>query len=261
MGPGETWFHFIPGLTRFTESLQHAMGNGWIFGTEHTSDPAMHHVVMSVAVTAFLIVLGVKYRAALAATKDGGIVPARAFGFRAVVETICDTAIDMMSGIMGPKAARDFLPLIGTMAFFILFSNLFGLVPGLAASTDTLSTTAACAVVIFVATHWYGTKINGWNHWKHLFGPVLWLAPLMFVIEIVSHLARPVSLSLRLMGNMVGDHSVLLIFLGLVPILLPVPIMALGLLVCVVQALVFCLLSVVYIGLAIEQHDEHVEAH
>ena len=114
----------------------------------------------------------------------------------------------------------------------------------------------------FLAYNYWGIRQHGLvAHLKHFAGPILWLAPLMIPIEIISHLARPLSLSLRLMGNMVGDHSVLVIFLGLVPLLVPVPIMVLGTIVCIVQALVFCLLSVVYIGLAIEHHDEHAEAH
>ncbi len=260
MQANETWFHLIPGVSEATTKLQHAVGHGWL-GADHASSASMHHVVMGLFVMGFVVVLGMKYKGAIAKAGDGGVIPARAFGARALVEVICDAALGMMAGIMGEKAARQFLPLIGTLAFFILFANLFGLVPGFLSATDTLSTTAACAVIVFVATHWYGTKVNGLAHWKHLMGPVWWLAPLMLPIEIISHLARPLSLSLRLMGNMVGDHSVLVIFLGLVPLLVPVPILVLGTIVCIVQALVFCLLSVVYIGLAIEHHDEHGEAH
>ena len=117
------------------------------------------------------------------------------------------------------------------------------------------------AGLVFLATHYYGLREQGFGHIKHMFGPVAWLAPLIFVIELISHLARPVSLSVRLAGNMIGDHKALSIFLGLVPFLIPVPIMALGLIVCLVQTLVFCLLSTVYIGLAIEHHPEEEHAH
>ena len=91
-------------------------------------------------------------------------------------------------------------------------------------------------------------------------GPVLVLAPLVLVIETISHIARPVSLGLRLAGNMIGDHKAVSIFLGLVPILVPIPLLGLGIIVCLVQTLVFCLLSTVYIGMAIEHHD-HAEGH
>ena len=90
-----------------------------------------------------------------------------------------------------------------------------------------------------------------------MMGPMLFLAPLVFPIELISHLARPLSLTLRLFGNMVGDHTVLTIFLGFGILLVPLPVMFLGTIVCVVQTLVFCLLSVVYISMAIEDLHEH----
>src|SRR5262249_44802056 len=113
-----------------------------------------------------------------------------------------------------------------------------------------------------VTTHIYGLKENGINHIKHLFGPIPWLAPLMFPIELISHMARPLSLGIRLMANMMADHLVLTIFLGLLPgalalfIPIPLPMYLLGTIVVVVQTLVFCLLSTVYISMAIE-HTEH----
>lgn len=112
------------------------------------------------------------------------------------------------------------------------------------------------ALLVFFATHIYGIKEHGMAHIKHMAGPVLVLAPLIFVIELISHLARPLSLSLRLAGNMIGDHKALAIFLGLVPIAVPIPILALGMIVCIVQTLVFCLLSAVYVGMAIEHAEE-----
>jgi F-type H+-transporting ATPase subunit a len=171
-----------------------------------------------------------------------------------------------MSDIMGKKAARYFLPLIGTCAFFILFSNALGLVPGFLPATDNFNTTLGAGLIIFSATHIYGLKENGMGHVAHLFGP--WLGPLglplnilMFLIECISHVARPVSLGIRLMANMTADHMVLTIFLGLLPAVLwwipiPLPMYLLGTIVVVVQTLVFCLLSTVYIAMAIE-HSEH----
>jgi F-type H+-transporting ATPase subunit a len=175
---------------------------------------------------------------------------------------VVGTAYRMMSDIMGAKAARHFLPLIGTCAFFILLSNLVGLVPGFLPATDNFNTTIVLGLVIFVVTHIYGLKENGWLHVKHFFGPIWWLAPLMVVIELISHIARPLSLAIRLMANMMADHMVLTIFCGLLPAVLfwvpiPLPMYLLGTLVAVVQTLVFCLLSTVYIAMAIE----HAEAH
>jgi F-type H+-transporting ATPase subunit a len=259
VGSHETWFHLIPGVRSLTAKLAELVGPGWKDG--HAADPSMHHFVMGAFVIALLLYMGMRYKKHLSAAPDGGVIPETRFNARSLVEIICDTTLGMSAGVMGEKAAKDFLPLIGTMAFFILFANLLGLVPGFLAATDNLSVTAGCAVIIFFATHIYGTKVNGINHWKHLMGPVWWLAPLMLPIEIISHLARPLSLALRLMGNMTGDHKVLLLFLGLVPLIAPMPIIVLGMIVCVVQALVFCLLSVVYIGLAIEDHSHEEAAH
>jgi F-type H+-transporting ATPase subunit a len=105
-------------------------------------------------------------------------------------------------------------------------------------------------------THVYGVKEHGLAYFKHFLGPTPALAPLMLPIEIVSHIARPISLTLRLMGNMVADHKVVFSFFMLVPILVPMPFMLLGLLVCLVQAIVFCTLTMVYLSMAVE-HEEH----
>ena len=257
MGPHDTWFHLIPGVREAEHSIAHAMGKGLLGHEVH----GLGHVMMAIFVFALLGYLGVRYKGAIAASGDNGVIPANKLNARGLMEVVLDATMGMMTPIMGEKAAKSFLPMIGTLAFFILFSNLMGLVPGFLPSTDTLSTTAAAASIVFVATHVYGLKVNGIEHIKHLMGPVWWLAPLMFPIEVISHLARPLSLSLRLMGNMVGDHKVLGIFLTLisVPLFIPIPIIMLGIIVCVVQTLVFCLLSIVYIGMAIEEHGH--EAH
>ncbi len=256
MGEHDTWFHLLPGAKNLEHTLAGLAGKGWVFGEELHGTP---HIFMSVFVFAIVVFLALRYRAAVASAGDDGIVPERRFNARMLVETIAGATLGMMSGVMGEKAAKRFLPLIGTLAFFIFFCNIMALIPGFLPATDTLTTTMACAAIIFVATHVYGLQANGFGHIKHLMGPVWWLAPLMFVIEVVSHLARPLSLALRLMGNMVGDHKVLGLFLTLVPLLVPLPIMVLGIIVCTVQTLVFCLLSVVYIGMAIETHHEEGE--
>lgn len=261
MGPHDTWFHLIPGVKAAEASATGAMGNRFVSG--HAVDDGLGHVMMALWVVALLVFLASAYKKALAKTADAGVVPSRKLDARGLVDVLCDAAMGIMVPVMGPAAARKFLPMIGTLGFFILFSNLMGLVPGFVPATDKLSTTLACSVIVFVATHWYGLKANGMGHIKHMMGPVWWLAPLMLVIETISHIVRPLSLALRLMGNMVGDHMVLGIFLGLVPLLVPIPILMLGAIVCVVQALVFCLLSVVYIGMAIEDqhHEEHGDDH
>ncbi len=195
---------------------------------------------------------------------SAAVVPDDRLTVPTFAELFTGGVLDLMTTVMGREAAKYFLPLIGTCAFVIFFSNVLGLVPGFLPPTDNLNTTAAMAIIIFVATHVYGIKKQGlWNYLKHFAGPILALAPLIFVIELVSHVVRPVTLSIRLTANMFADHAVLGAFLGLsaAAFFLPFPIAVyfLGCIVVTVQTLVFCLLSMVYIGAAIEDHahDHH----
>src|SRR6185503_2683227 len=129
-------------------------------------------------------------------------------------------------------------------------------IPGFLPPTSTLKTNLAMSVLVFLLSHVFGVREHGLKYFKHFLGPIWWLSPLMLPIELISHIARPVSLSLRLMGNMLADHKVVMSFFALIPIVVPLPFLLLGLLVCVIQALVFTSLAMVYIGMAIE-HEEH----
>jgi F-type H+-transporting ATPase subunit a len=226
--------------------------------------PGIQHIYAAILVLCLIAIVAVTTDTSIRNAKD--LLPAGKLTVRNFVELIVGAAYGMMSDIMGKKAARYFLPLIGTCAFFILFSNALGLIPGFSPPTDNFNTTLACGILVFITTHVYGLKENGLAHIKHFFGP--WLGPLglplnilMFFIELISHIARPLSLGIRLMANMTADHLVLGIFCGLLPAFLffvpvPLPMYLLGSLVVVVQTLVFCLLSTVYIAMAIE-HAEH----
>ena len=153
------------------------------------------------------------------------------------------------------EEGKQFLPFITTLAIYIFFSNALGLIPGFTAATSNLNSTAALAIIVFIYYNYIGIKKHGFAYIKHFMGPVWWLAPLMFPIEIISHLARPFSLAIRLFANMFGDHSVFLVFLGILPFFLPLPIMALGLFVCFVQTLIFVMLAIVYLaGAVAEEH-------
>ena len=266
MPHGESWFSLLP----FHERLLHAAHKlGWPFNEEGVTwyahaTPGIQHIYVALFVLALLAIVAVVTDTSIRnAGKD--LLPHDKLTIRNFAELFVGVAYQMMSDIMGAKPARYFLPLIGTCAFFIFFSNVLGLIPGFLPATDNLNTTLACGVIIFVATHIYGLKENGFNHIKHLFGPIIgWKAAplmlLMFVIEVISHFVRPLSLGIRLMANMTADHMVLTIFLGFAGSLffipLPLPVYLLGTLVVVVQTLVFCLLSTVYIAMAIE-HAEH----
>jgi len=231
------------------------------------------HVFTALLVLVIIVAMALVVRGKVADVK-AALIPDPKLSARTIAELLTEAAMGLMGDLMKPKEVKYFLPLIGTCAFFILFSNLLGLVPMFAPPTATLNTTAACAVVIFITTHIYGVKAHGAKYILHFFGPVvpsrttpfyaipfiLILMALMFVIEIISHLARPLSLSVRLMGNMFADHTVVAIFtvlVPMVPLIVPVPVMLLGVFVCFVQTLVFCLLSIIYISLAIEHAEEH----
>jgi F-type H+-transporting ATPase subunit a len=173
-------------------------------------------------------------------------------GLQNLMESIVSGISNLIEETMGPKGMAYF-PLLATFALFILVSNLIALIPGFYPPTANLNTNAALALTVFVMTHVIGFKEHGIGYLKHFMGPILALAPLIFIIEVIGHLARPLSLSLRLFGNMYGHEIVLMIFIALVPFLLPVPMMLMGVLVAFIQTFVFTLLAMIYIAGALEE--------
>lgn len=168
------------------------------------------------------------------------------------VELIVEELERLMDATMGPKG-RKYFPLIATLALFILVSNLISLIPGFAPPTANINTNAALALTVFAMTHIIGVREHGLSYLKHFTGPIWWLAPIMLPIELIGHLSRPLSLSLRLFGNMYGHEVVLMIFFALAPIVVPVPMIVLGVLVALIQSFVFTLLSMIYIAGALEE--------
>jgi F-type H+-transporting ATPase subunit a len=261
MPHGESWFNLLPFFGTVEEAaagLSAPVNDDGVTWIAH-GPIGVQHVFGLALVLLILVLMGLITRVALSDTKRA-LVPEDKLTVRTFVELFVSTTYGMMADIMGKKAAKFFLPLIGTCAFVILVSNLLGLVPGFTPPTDSLNTTVAMSLVIFFSTHIFGLKENGLGYLKHFLGPVLLLAPLFLVIEIISNLARPLSLSIRLMANMFADHQVLSQVSALVRWLVPVAPMMLGFMVCIVQTLVFCILSTVYISMAIAHH-EHEEAH
>lgn len=185
---------------------------------------------------------------AIAATRGMKIYPNKV---QSIMEVIVSGVKDLLLDTMGPHG-MVFFPLIATLALFILTSNLIGLVPGFESPTANMNTNAAMAIVVFVLTHVMGVKIHGVKYIKQFTGPVWWLIPLMLPIELVGHIARPVSLTMRLFGNIQGGHIVVAVLFLLVPFLLPLPIIILKILISFIQTLVFCLLAMMYIGGAME---------
>jgi F-type H+-transporting ATPase subunit a len=159
---------------------------------------------------------------------------------------------DFMIGITGEEGRFAF-PLIATLGFFILVSNYMGMIPGFFSPTANINTTAACALIVVVFTHIIGVKFHGAKYIKHFMGPVWWLTPLIMPIEIIGHIARVLSLSIRLFGNVFGEELVLGILMFLAGLYLaPLPMMFLGLFTGFIQAFIFCLLSMMYFAGAIE---------
>ncbi|NOY53727.1 MAG: F0F1 ATP synthase subunit A [Deltaproteobacteria bacterium] len=187
------------------------------------------------------------------ATSNLALVPS---GLQNFFESVLEMVLNFMAEIMGEKNARRFLPMIGTFALFVFVSNVMDVFPGMGSATSNLNITVACALIVFFSVHIFGIKEHGFKYLKHFMGPVPWLAPLMFPIEIIGHLARPLSHSLRLFGNIFGEDVLLAILAGLVPFLVPVPILGLMIFTSTVQTFVFVLLAILYIQGAVE-HGEH----
>ncbi|MBC7793642.1 MAG: F0F1 ATP synthase subunit A, partial [Clostridia bacterium] len=208
--------------------------------------------------------LAVSTKADIARSKNGGIIPEPKVTLRNLVEMALEALYGQARSIIGETEARRYFPVIAMLALFIFVSNVIGLFPGFASPTSNWNTTFACSIFVFLYYNFHGLRVNGLMHIGHMANPTgMWwgwfLAPLMFPIEVVSNLARPFSLGVRLSANMMGDHAVLMAFHGLVPILLALPFMGLGLMVCVIQTLVFCLLTMIYIALSVQEshHDDH----
>jgi F-type H+-transporting ATPase subunit a len=179
-------------------------------------------------------------------------------------EVVIEGFLGLLDQMIG-RQGRQFLPLVGTAGLFILTSNLLANIPGFQPPTANWNTTIALAVTVFISYNYFGIRKHGLrNYLKHFCGPIWWLAPLMFPIEFIGHLARPVSLSIRLFGNIFGEESVVTILLGLSWLIMPYLIwlgvmLPLSLFTAAVQTFVFIMLTMVYIAGAVE--EGHGEEH
>jgi F-type H+-transporting ATPase subunit a len=215
------------------------------------------HVFMATAVVAMVIIAGLIARMQLNAAKkreDEGLVPDAKLTFRNFFEILAEKLYGLAVNVMGKHGAEKYFPIVGALFIFIFASNLIGMIPGLLPPTDNLNTTFALGLFVFLYYNYVGLRENGIGYLKHFAGPILWLSPLMLIVEIASHVFRPISLGLRLRGNIMGDHVVLGIFNNLVPYGVPAIFYGIGLFVALVQAFVFCLMTMVYISLS-ASHD------
>ena len=179
-------------------------------------------------------------------------------GVQNVVETIAEAMHSLVMDNLGHDWGEKFFPLIATLFMYILVGNFFGLIPGFFSPTANINMTASMAVPVFLATHYYGMRVHGFHYIKHFLGPIrsifaLPLMALMFCIEVISHLARPLTLSVRLFGNMIAKHIILIVLALLAPLIIPVGILGLGVVVSTVQAFVFTLLTTLYLAGAVEE--------
>jgi len=205
----------------------------------------------------FLMLLGVVVRRELAAAGADAVIPPERLTPRNFVEILLEGIAALMRHTIGPTWPK-YLPLVGTLGLFILVSNLMGLVPGLGGPTSYVETNLSWALMSFTVAEYAAFREQGFKQYlSHMAGPIWWLWPLMLLIEIVSHMSRMVSLTLRLTGNMFADHTLVAVFLsfGVIQWVLPWVFMGLGLFVAFVQAFIFAFLTIIYIGQAVE--DAH----
>jgi F-type H+-transporting ATPase subunit a len=253
---------------RLTNQAEHSIFGArrweWVmFGETHYS---LIHVAAAVITVVFLIFATYRWRREVLHGKTEGIVPPREWHLPAMLNNFVSATYNMTADVMGDDNAKKWLPLVGTLALFIFVNNIQGLIPGLLPATDTLKTNLALALMVFVIYNVVGLYNSGLHYLAHFAGPSFklgslpkfpWLFPLMVPIEVAHHFSRPVSLSLRLMGNILADHKVVGAVLVLVPLLVPVPFLLLGVLVAIIQTVIFTLLTVIYIAVASEHAQEH----
>jgi F-type H+-transporting ATPase subunit a len=217
-----------------------------------------HHLIPNYLVMTLLIVLGYLVLGLVMRSRLSVENPSK---FQIVLEDLVSAVAGLLDQWLGPKGRR-FLPLVGALGFYILAGNYLGLIPGFMAPTSNINVTLGCALTTWVYYHLQGIMAHGpISYIKHFAGPPgspAWMIPIMFPIEIISHFSRILSLSLRLFGNIFGEELVIIILASLVPFIVPLPMMFLGLLTATLQALIFAILTMVYLGgaVAVEHHDE-----
>ncbi len=207
------------------------------------------HTFTALFIMVFLVVLAFVARRSLART-ESSVIPGEGLSLRNLAELLVEFVSWLSESIIGPKGIR-YVPLFGSFFLFILIANLSGLIPGFLPPTNNLNTTLGLGIVSFFAYNYFGWREHGAGYIKQFMGPVIFLAPFFLILEGISHLVRPLSLGLRLFGNIFGDHLVVEIFTELTKVGVPVLFYMLGALVSLIQAFVFTLLSVIYVAMAV----------
>jgi F-type H+-transporting ATPase subunit a len=226
-----SWFHLIPALREYPD-----------------------HVLTGGLCTILIVIFSLTARV-VAGTPEEALIPSTKPTLRGFFEVVVENLTAFVDSVI-VHDGEIYVALIGSLFLYIFLNNVLGLFPGLNPATDNLNTTLSVGIFSFLLYNFEGVRHHGFAYLKHFLGPIWWLAWLMLPIELISHIVRPLSLGLRLFGNMTGDHTVLSIFLDLIPLGVPMIFYALGLFVCFVQAFVFSLLSMVYLSMA-TAHDDH----
>lgn len=254
--PGHsTWLTFIlAGLKENLSSHAEIIGESVINGHAPTW-MSFEPIVAALFVAVIILALAWLARQRLA-NVDQTVIPDDRLTLRTFMEIFLGYFYDLAKSMMGSERAKKYFPIIGASAIFVFFSNVLALLPGMPVATSNLNITLGCALVVFIVFNVYGLKVNGWGYIKHLAGPAWYLAWLVLPIELISLCVRPITLAVRLMLNMSVDHLILGIFVSLVALVIPVPLMVLGCLIVLIQTLVFTLLTTIYISLATE-HEHH----
>lgn len=208
-----------------------------------------HVATLSIA-SVLAIGSGVYARSSLG-VGDAAVTPASKLSIRGIFELLTEFISGQVISVIGAQG-KKFVPFYTAVFTFVLLNNLIGILPGMTPATENINTTFAFGVLMFLFYNITGIRSQGVVHYlQHFAGPIILLAPLMFVIEIISHCVRPFSLGLRLANVLTADHQVLGVFLDLVPVGIPIIFYVMGIFVAFVQAFVFTLLSMVYVSLAL----------
>lgn len=217
---------------------------------------APEHIVMCGVVTLILTALALVVRSRISVENPGKL--------QLVLEDIVGFVVGQLRGYVGEKGLQ-FLPLVGTIFLFIFTANMIGKIPGLISPTASLNTTLGCALTVWIYYHIQGIRAQGIGpyllHFAAPPGAPVWMAPIMLPIEVISHLSRILSLSLRLFGNIFGEEMVVLIIASIIPFLAPLPMMLLGVVTGTLQAFIFALLTMIYLAGAVHTEHDHDEVH
>jgi F-type H+-transporting ATPase subunit a len=213
---------------------------------------APDHVVFSALICLIVLVLGLLVRSRLSIDNPGAL--------QIILEDVVSFFVSVLETNMGHKG-RQFLALPGALFVFIWMGNMMGQIPGLGAPTSNVNVPFACALTLWIYYHYQGIRAQGvFSYIKHFAvmpGVPILMSPIIFAIEVISHLSRVLSLTLRLFGNVFGEHLVVLIIGSIIPFIAPLPIQFLGLIVGTLQAFIFLTLGAIYLTAAVTVDDHH----